>query len=319
MIFAAFIAFALSGCNAKNAAAPPSAPPPPVFAVSTATVEAGRMTDYLMLSGDMVAGSSVDVYSDVAGTITRRYVSIGANVNKGQPIIDVDPSQPGMQYMASVVRAPISGVVSSLSGQVGMKIAPSAAIAVISGGGGLEIQLYVAERFIYRIKMGLPCEITLDAYPDDSFRGRVSEISPVVNTASRTMMIKVNVDNPDDKLKAGMFANVKIITEEKNDVLYVPENAVLQRANESFVYMVVDNPDGVGTETEADTEAEAGVDADAAVGTAADAKIVKRTVVTTGLAIDGMVEITNGLQAGDQIVTRGQTTLTDGSHVNIIR
>ncbi|MDR2659711.1 MAG: efflux RND transporter periplasmic adaptor subunit [Spirochaetaceae bacterium] len=274
---------------------PPQAPAQAVFAVSAATVETRKMVDYLTLSGDMVAGSSVDVYSDTAGVITNRYVSIGSRVEKGSPIADVDPSQPGMQYLTSIVRAPISGIISNLPGQVGMKIGQSSAIAVISGGGGLEIQLYVAERFIYRIKMGLPCEITLDAYPSDSFRGRISEISPVVDTSSRTMKIKVNVDNPGDKLKAGMFATVKIITEEKNKVISVPENAVLQRSDQRFVYMIVDDTSEEGV------------------------KIAKRTPVSVGLSVDGMTEITDGLKPGNQIVVRGQTTLADGSRVNIIQ
>jgi multidrug efflux pump subunit AcrA (membrane-fusion protein) len=295
----AAIALLLGGCKPKEPEAaqgnPGQAPAQPTFAVSAVTLEAGKIADYLTLSGDMVAGSSVDVYSDTAGTITERYVSIGSRVEEGQRIALVDPSQPGMKYMESVVRAPISGVISALPVQIGMKISQSSPLAVISGGGGLEIQLYVAERFIYRIKMGLPCEITLDAYPGDNFRGRVSEISPVVDTSSRTMMIKVNVDNPDDKLKAGMFANVKIITEEKEGVITVPETAVLQRGGEYFVYTIQDDPSD------------------------SNVKIAKRTPVSPGLNVDNMFEITEGLKAGDEVIVRGQTTLTDGSRVNIIQ
>jgi multidrug efflux pump subunit AcrA (membrane-fusion protein) len=299
-VIAGFTAAALllAGCSPKDAAqggGPNQAPAEPVFAVNAITLESGRITDYLTLSGDMVAGSSVDVYSDTAGTITERYVSIGSRVEEGQRVALVDPSQPGMTYIASVVRAPISGVISGLPGQVGMKISQSSPIAVISGGGGLEIQLYVAERFIYRITMNLPCEITLDAYPGDNFRGRISEISPVIDTASRTMMIKVNVDNFDDKLKAGMFANVKIITEEIDDAITVPEGAVLERGGQNFVYTVQTDPD------------------DSSV------KRAKRTEVSLGLNIDNMVEITGGLEAGDEVIVRGQTTLTDGSRVNVIQ
>ncbi|MDR2097599.1 MAG: efflux RND transporter periplasmic adaptor subunit [Spirochaetaceae bacterium] len=296
----AAIALLLGGCKPKEPEGaaqgnPGQAPAQPTFAVSAVTLEAGKIADYLTLSGDMVAGSSVDVYSDTAGTITERYVSIGSRVEEGQRIALVDPSQPGMKYMESVVRAPISGVISALPVQIGMKISQSSPLAVISGGGGLEIQLYVAERFIYRIKMGLHCEITLDAYPGDNFRGRVSEISPVVDTSSRTMMIKVNVDNPDDKLKAGMFANVKIITEEKEEVITVPETAVLQRGGEYFVYTVQGDPSD------------------------SNVKIAKRTPVSPGLNVDNMFEITEGLKAGDEVIVRGQTTLTDGSRVNVIR
>jgi multidrug efflux pump subunit AcrA (membrane-fusion protein) len=288
------IALLLSGCKPKEEG-PAQGPAQPVFAVSTVKLEVGNMVDYLTLSGDMVAGSSVDVYSDTAGTITRRYVFIGSRVARNQPIAEVDPSQPGMNYIPSVVRAPISGVISSLPGQVGMKISQSSPLAVISGDGGLEIELHVAERFIYRIKMGLPCEITLDAYPGDNFRGRISEISPIVDTASRTMMIKVNVDNPGDRLKAGMFANVKIITEEKDGVITIPENAVIQRSGQNFVYTVQPDPSD------------------------ASAKIAKRTPVSLGLNIDNVYEITGGLASGDEVIVRGQTTLTDGSRVNIIQ
>jgi multidrug efflux pump subunit AcrA (membrane-fusion protein) len=287
------IVLLLSGCKPKDEGQ--QGPAQPVFAVSTVKLEAGNIADYLTLSGDMVAGSSVDVYSDTAGTITWRYVSIGSRVARNQPIAEVDPSQPGLNYMPSVVRAPISGVISSLPGQVGMKISQSSPLAVISGDGGLEIELHVAERFIYRIKMGLSCEITLDAYPGANFRGRISEISPVVNTSSRTMMIKVNVDNPGDRLKAGMFANVKIITEEKDGVITVPENAVIQRSGQNFVYTVQPDPSD------------------------ASAKIAKRTPVSLGLNVDNIYEITDGLAAGDEVIVRGQTTLTDGSRVNIIQ
>jgi multidrug efflux pump subunit AcrA (membrane-fusion protein) len=287
------IVLLLSGCKPKEEGQ--QGPAQPVFAVSTIKLEPGEIADYLTLSGDMVAGSSVDVYSDTAGTITWRYVSIGSRVARNQPIAEVDPSQPGMNYIPSIVRAPISGVISSLPGQVGMKISQSSPLAIISGDGGLEIELHVAERFIYRIRMGLPCEITLDAYPGDNFRGRISEISPIVNTTSRTMMIKVNVDNPGDRLKAGMFANVKIITEEKDGVITVPENAVIQRSGQNFVYTVQPDP------------------SDSSV------KIAKRTPVSLGLNIDNVYEITDGLAAGDEVIVRGQTTLTDGSRVNVIQ
>ena len=288
------IVLLLAGCQAKEQGQG-QGPAQPVFAISTIKLETGKIADYLTLSGDMVAGSSVDVYSDTAGTITRRYVSIGSRVAKNQPIAEVDPSQPGMNYIPSVVRAPISGVISGLPGQVGMKISQSSPLAVISGDGGLEIELHVAERFIYRIRMGLPCEITLDAYPGDNFRGRISEISPVVNISSRTMMIKVNVDNPGDRLKAGMFAKVKIITEEKENVITVPEGAVLQRGGQNFVYTVQSGPDDP------------------------DASRAVRTAVVLGLNVDNMFEITEGLEPGDEVIVRGQTTLTDGSRVNVIQ
>jgi multidrug efflux pump subunit AcrA (membrane-fusion protein) len=273
---------------------PPPPPPVPVFAVNTTTAAKGQIRDYLALSGDIVAGSTVDVYSEAAGKITRLYVGAGSFVRKGDPIALVDPSRPGMNYVESVVRAPIGGTVVSLPAQLGMTISQQLSLAKIAGGGALEIKLYVAERFISRIKLRQPCEITLDAWPGEVFRGTVSEIAPTVDPASRTMEVRINVDNRDAKLKTGMFAKVRLITEIKDNIVKIPANAMVERFGESFVFVV--EPDNGGGE-----------------GFAA-----RRRNVTPGILIDGVLEITEGLSPTDEIIVRGQTLLQDGAKINIV-
>ncbi|GMO38352.1 MAG: efflux RND transporter periplasmic adaptor subunit [Termitinemataceae bacterium] len=266
----------------------------PVFAVTTSVLKKGNVLDYIALSGDIVAGSNVDVYSEVGGKVTRVYVKVGDRVSKGSPIAAVDPSQPGMSYVVNVVRSPITGTVTTLPAQIGMQVSPQLSLAQVSGGGALEIQLYVSERFISRIKMGLPCLINLDAYPEESFKGRVSEISPIVDPLSRTMKIKVNVDNQGSKLKAGMFATVKIIVEDKDNAVTIPFTSVLQNGESYFVYIAVTDP------------------------TDPAFSIAKRIVVTTGIHTDEIIEVTDGLEEGDELIVKGQTTLSDGSRLNII-
>ncbi|MDR1047953.1 MAG: efflux RND transporter periplasmic adaptor subunit, partial [Treponema sp.] len=188
----------------------PSAPAEaPVFAVNTTTATQGQIRDYIALSGDIVSGSTVDTYSDAAGKVTRLFVSIGSRVRKDDPIAEVDPSRPGMNYVPGIATAPVGGTIVSLPAQVGMTISQAVPLARIAAGSALEIKLYVAERFISKISMGLPCEISLDAWPGEVFRGTISEVSPVVDPASRTMEVRVNVDNPGSRLKSGMFAKVR--------------------------------------------------------------------------------------------------------------
>ncbi|MCL2068198.1 MAG: efflux RND transporter periplasmic adaptor subunit [Treponema sp.] len=266
----------------------------PVFAVNTSLAVQGQIQDYIALSGDIVAGSSVDTFSDAAGRVAQVYVSVGQWVNRGDPVAAVDPSRPGMDFRIGIATAPISGTVVALPAQVGMTISQAVPLARIAGGGALEIRLYVAERFISKMALNLPCEITLDAWPGEVFQGSISEISPTVDAASRTMEVKVNVNNPGSKLKAGMFAKVRIITERKEDIVKIPASAVINRFGEQYVYAVEEDPEDP------------------------EFNIVEKRIIMPGILIDGVMEIQGGLVPNEEIVIRGQTLLDEGSRVNII-
>jgi len=264
----------------------------PIYAVNTTTVVRGQIRDYIPLSGDIVAGSTVDAYSEAAGRITELYVSVGSWVSRGAPIASVDPSRPGMTYRQSTAVAPISGTVVALPAQVGMTVTQAVPLARIAGGGALELRLHVAERFISKMAINLPCEITLDAWPGEVFQGSISEMSPTVDPTSRTMEVKVNVNNAGSRLKAGMFAKVRVVTERKNNIVKIPAAAVISRFGEQYVF-TVDRSD-------------------------AENPVVRRRVIVPGILIDGVMEIQSGLEPDEEIVVRGQTLLTDGAKVNII-
>jgi multidrug efflux pump subunit AcrA (membrane-fusion protein) len=292
------ISAALTGCNRQaQAQGPGEAAGQPVFAVNTTTAAEGQIWDYLALSGDIVAGTTVDVYSDVAGKVSRIYVAVGSRVGRDDPIAAVDPSKPGMTFVPGIAKAPISGTVVSLPAQMGMTVSQAVPLARITGGGsasGLEIKLYVAERFISKMAPGLPCQITLDAWPGDTFRGSVREVSPVVDPASRTMEVTVTVDNPGSKLKAGMFAKVRVITEQKDRIVKIPSSAMVERFGANYVFTVETDP------------------SDPAF------KAARQRPVRPGILIDGVLEILEGLSAGEEIVIRGQTLLEDGARINVI-
>jgi RND family efflux transporter MFP subunit len=173
-----------------------------------------------------------------------------------------------------------------------MTVSQAVPLARISGGVGLAARLYVAERFISKISLNQPCEITLDAYPGEIFRGSISEVSPTVDTTSRTMEVRVGVENPGSRLKAGMFAKVRIITETKEDVVKIPASAVVNRFGEQYVFSV----DKSDPET----------------------PTARKRVIVPGITIDGVMEIRQGLAPDEEIVIRGQTLLEEGSRVNII-
>jgi len=290
--------FVFSGCErikeayGKKKAGGAADQEAPVFAVNTTPAVHGQIQDYIALSGDIIAGSTVDTYSDAAGKVTEVYVTIGQRVSRGDRIAAVDPSRPGLNFRIGIATAPISGTVVSLPAQVGMTISQAVPLARIAGGGALEIRLFVAERFISKITMNQSCEITLDAWPGEVFFGSISEISPTVDVASRTMEIKVNVSNPGFRLKAGMFAKVRIIIEKKENIVKIPSSAMINRFGEQYVFTVDrTNPDN---------------------------PVARRRVIVPGIHIDGVLEIQQGLAPDEEIVARGQTLLEDGSRINII-
>ena len=303
--------FSLAGCQNKDgaeAAARALVSAPVRFAVNTTDAVKGPIQDYLALSGDIIAGSTVDAYSDAAGKVTQLYVSVGDTVRRGDSIAAVDPSRPGMNFQASIVKAPISGTVVALPAQVGMTISQAVPLARIAGSGAvssvpLEIRLYVAERFISRMALRLPCEITLDAWPGEVFRGSITEIAPTVDPVSRTMEVKVNVENPGSKLKAGMFAKVKVITERKENIVKIPASAMIQRFGENYVFAV----ESVPKEPMEPSDPE-----DATM------QVARKKVIQPGILIDGILEVQQGLEPGDEVIVRGQTLLEDGAQVNVV-
>jgi len=282
----------LGACKGKNKKAKDKAKEAPVFAVNTTLAVKGQIQDYLTFSGDIISGSTIDVYSEAAGKVTDIYVSVGQRVGRGSQIAAVDPSRPGMTFRQNIATAPIGGTVVAVPAQIGMTVSQAVPLVRIAGGGALEIQLSIAERFISRMALNQPCEITLDAWPGEIFRGSISEVSPTVDLASRTMDIRVNVKDSSSKLKPGMFAKVRVITEQKNNIVKVPAAAVISRFGEQFVYVIAKDDQGND--------------------------IVRKKIVAPGIIIDNVMEIQSGLEDSDEIVVRGQTLLDDGSRVNII-
>jgi multidrug efflux pump subunit AcrA (membrane-fusion protein) len=296
-------AVALTGCAAKadaakgekktkdGKAAPAAAP---VFAVNTTTAVKGQIRDYLALSGDLVAGSTVDVYSDVAGKVTKLYVSVGDRVAKDAPLADVDPSRPGMTYVAGVAKAPIAGTIVALPVQIGTTVSQAAPIARLSRTDALELRTYVAERFVSKMKLGLRAEVSLEAYPGRVFPAVVKELSPILDPASRTMEVRLDVYGDGARLKAGMFAKVKVITEDKQGIVKLPATAVVKRFGESYVFVVETDP------------------------TDPAFRVARKRAVVSGILIDDKLEVTSGVAAGEEIIVRGQTLLEDGTRVNVV-
>ena len=280
------------GCGGKkNDSAAQAQEAEQVFAVSTLTTVAGNLDDYLEFGGDISSVNSVAVLPDQAGKITNILVNVGDIVKKGQVIAYVNPLRAGAVYNDSPVTSPIAGRITSLPTTVGSTVAQSSPIATVALTDDLEVKINIAERFISRISANQKASVTFDAYPSVEFSAHVFEISPILDTSTRTMGVKLRFDRKDDRVKVGMYGRVKVVTESVKDAIVVPSTAVVTRDSKNYIFVVEPHSDKRST--------------------------VKFVPVTVGLTVDNKTEIAQGLKAGDEIVTKGMSLLNDGAKVNI--
>ncbi|MDC7218388.1 MAG: efflux RND transporter periplasmic adaptor subunit [Spirochaetales bacterium] len=257
-------------------------------AVEAEAVSRDTVREYIKVNGDVVSASSVNVYPDIAGELVSVNVSLGERVVRGQTVAVVDPSQPGQVYSNSDVTAPISGTVTAVSYDRGENVSTSDPVVVIGDLDELEIVTYIPERYVASVEDGLTAEVYLDAYPEETFYARVTEISPVIDSESRSQEISLAFIDSDSRVIAGMFSSLKLIVKEEIDVITIPELALTTHYDEDVVYVIG-----------ADNTAE-------------------RRSVEVGLISSDLVQILSGLEEGDMVVTRGLSNITDGAAVNVV-
>ena len=221
-----------------------------LFAVNTMKIKRSNISDYIKLTGDVQAKRNIQVFPDQAGKISSIEVKIGDSVVKGQKIMDVNPSRPGMVYALSPVTAPISGVITSLPYKIGDTVSMQTPVAKVGNLDSLEIIANVAEKYISKMKQGLNVVISVDAYPNTPINGSVYEVSPVVDEISRTLEVKIEPKGSNVALlKHGMYANIKIYTENKRNQVVIPTSCIITRYGEQFVFVVRELPTEISNVT----------------------------------------------------------------------
>jgi RND family efflux transporter MFP subunit len=151
------------------------------------------------------------------------------------------------------------------------------------------IALDVDESHIAEVKNGLSASVGVSAYPSQVFTGTVTSVAPDADTRTHSFSVVVTAQDPQKQLRPGMFADVSLLTQLHPNALLVPAAAVVQQQNQPIVYVVKSD------------------------------NTVEARPVKTGLADPNHVEILSGLQAGETVVTAGQSTLVNGASVNVTR
>lgn len=188
------------------------------------------------------------------------------------------------------IRAPFDGRLGIRRVDLGEYLTPGAAIVPLEKLDPIYTDFTLPERELARISPGQAVEVHVQAYPDETFAGRISAIDPGVNVGSRSFRVRAELDNPTQRLRPGMFADVRVNLPQDESVITVPDTAISYAPYGDSVF-VIEDKDGQMT--------------------------VSRRQVETGKTRAGRVAVTSGLKAGEQVVSAGHNKLRSGQTVTV--
>ena len=182
------------------------------------------------------------------------------------------------------MRASFPGVVGLRHVSEGQYVAAGTDIVRLDKIDQLKLDFRVPESFLARLKPGQAVKAAVDAYPGEAFGGAIYAIEPAIDEATRTVLIRARVANSRLKLRPGMFARVLLQLGVRDKAVWIPEQAIVPKGQDSFVYRIAGGK-------------------------------VELVRVHTGTRKVGEVEITSGIAAGDLVVTEGSQRLFPGAAV----
>jgi membrane fusion protein (multidrug efflux system) len=329
--------------DAAGGGGPPGGgmPPLPVEAV---TLKAQKIDAGIQTVGSLRADESVGIRPEVAGRIVRIHFTEGEQVRAGQPLFTLDSSiaratlneavanlenskrtveRSGRMVEQKLIAqsdydraqatygvdkarvesartmlskmtlsAPFSGQVGLRNVSVGEIVSPLVQkdLVTLVRLDPIEVDFSVPESALAQLKNGQKIQVTVDAFPTEVFDGQVVAIDPVIDLNSRSARLRAQVANRDGRLRPGQFAKLQLETGgNQTDSVLVPEQALMQDGSQRFVWTIVDGK-------------------------------AKKAIVRTGLRVPGAFQVVEGLKAGDQVITAGQTKpmMNDGLPVQVL-
>ncbi|MGH7539405.1 MAG: efflux RND transporter periplasmic adaptor subunit [Gemmatimonadota bacterium] len=331
----------LAACGDRRAA---EAPPPPsdeqIVPVQTARAELGSLTRTATVSGSIEPIRRVFVNSQMSSEVVGVEAEEGDAVSAGQVLARLDDRQLQSQLASaeasfevteaaferarqlrerevitqaeydqartehaaatarlelvrtqleySVIRAPIDGVVTERNLEVGNIVSPQTRLFSIDDISTMVVLVRVSELDVVHLRPGVEVEVALDAFPDRSFPGRIRRVFPAADPATRLVPVEVALSGEGNRLaRPGFLARVTFRLESRDGVVLVPLRAILAQSGGDAVFVVEEGH-------------------------------AYRRTVTTGLISEERIEIVQALEAGEEVIVEGQSTLRDGAAVRVV-
>jgi RND family efflux transporter MFP subunit len=188
----------------------------------------------------------------------------------------------------TIIASPVSGFVGKRALDPGAWVTPNSSFISVVDIGVVRLVANVVEKDLGRINSGMKADVIVDAYPGEHFVGRIAHVAPVLDPATRTAQIEVEIDNSSFRLKPGMYAKVSFVIEHKENVLVVPANAVIDAQGKKGVYVP------------------------------GEGDVAKFQAVTLGMSDPDKVEITSGVAEGMRVISTGAAALREGDRIVLL-
>lgn len=237
--------------------------------IETSLKAAGRVTEN--------QNQTARVSSTLEGRLLKVTVDLNDAVKAGDVLGLVQT--PELLGRPLELKSPIDGLVVDRKASVGELVGKEKEIFTISDPTDLWVIAEIKERDIGAVKVGQDASFTVLAYPAETFRGKVVRIANVVETESRTVEARVEVNNADGRLKPGMFADVEIVTTVLQNVIVISDKALQTERDNQIAFVVLNGN-----------------------------KFQKRPV-KVGMEQRGRVQVLEGLKVGEKVVTDGSFIL----------
>ena len=183
-----------------------------------------------------------------------------------------------------IIRAPISGTVAARNVEVGELAGPDAPVLVIVDVDKVYVEGMVTENDISHVSTGQKVRVRIDAAGEQNVEGTIKALSPAADPRTKGYQVKVEIDNADGRIKPGMFAEIRITTQARQEAVVIPKEALISRGDKKVIFVIKEN-------------------------------IAEERPVSIGLEDDQYIEITKGLAEGELVVTLGQHSLSNKARV----
>jgi RND family efflux transporter MFP subunit len=162
------------------------------------------------------------------------------------------------------------------------------AVYLVGDLSRLFVETFVPERFSNAARKGLSAAVSLEALPGESFGAVVDALSPVLDPASRTLKVRLSFTQQDPRIRAGMFAQVNLVTQTRKDVLLIPREAVIHTYGSWIAFVLTPE------------------------------QRAERRELRLGLESETAMEVLSGVELGERVVTGGQNFLSDKDPVRVV-
>lgn len=347
LLFGGIFAFKMFGKYMMNKALDNMAQPPAT--VTSSQVEQQAWQQILVAVGSMSAVNGVDVTSQAQGVVSAIHFKSGQRANGGELLVELaaEPEKAQLEVLeaelmlarrdherierlhkkgvttdaelddvlsrldqvlarlevqhATVaqrrITAPFTGQLGIRQVDLGENVSPGDAVVSLQQLEPIFVDFSLPERHFSQVREGQPVEVSTGAFPKEVFPGRITAIDPRVDSASRNFLVQATMKNPDRKLRPGMYADVTVELATERRVLVVPRTAILFAPYGDSVF-VLEKSGGAGSSNDSGL-------------------VARKRLVKTGEERGDLVEIVEGVEAGEVVATTGLLKLRNDGPVVI--